>query len=130
MTTMLPQLTDKQKETLEVIEAYLSQHSVPPTLSELQVLLGVTSNQAVLNHLDGLEEKGYIERRKTARGIRILKGLQEEEDTDFLELLANLSAKKKNKPRKEDHSLKYAEPVSQNENDGEIILGGYNNEQY
>ncbi|OGG13558.1 hypothetical protein A2773_02825 [Candidatus Gottesmanbacteria bacterium RIFCSPHIGHO2_01_FULL_39_10] len=127
---MLPQLTRKQKETLQAIENFLSSNQIPPTLSELQGLLKVSSNQAVINHLEGLEEKGYIERKKVARGIRVLKGLQEEEDLDFIELLSDIQANRKNIQRKQEQKSTFSEPLSNDDNNGQIIFGAYNNEQY
>ena len=131
---MVNKLTDKQQETMNLIVSYIASHSVPPTLSELQVLLDVTSNQAVLNHLDALEEKGFIERKKTARGIRVIKTVEEnakgnEESAGFLDLLTGLAEKKRQRIKKP-MSVRYADPYSANENSGKIIIGHYNNEQY
>ena len=126
---MVNQLTNKQRETLQFIESFIASHGIPPTLSELQVLLNVSSNQAVLNHLDALEEKGFIERKKTARGIRLVKKSQEEEDLDFLGLLTELAEKKRQKsktPRK----IGYSNPYSADEGLGKILVGFYNNGQY
>jgi SOS-response transcriptional repressor LexA len=124
-------LTEKQKETLQIIETHIATHGIPPTLSELQVLLDVSSNQAVLNHLDGLEEKGFIERKKTARGIRLLNNPQKdnEQEQDFLGLLTDIAEKKKQKkstPKK----VGYSDPYSMDESPNVILSGSFNNEQY
>lgn len=66
-------LTPKQRKVLEMI--YQSIHSVgyPPSLADVKDLLGVSSNQSVLNFFDALENKGFITRKKgEARGITIL----------------------------------------------------------
>lgn len=131
---MVNTLTDKQQETMDLIVSYIASHSVPPTLSELQVLLNVSSNQAVLNHLDALEEKGFIERKKTARGIRVIKSADEDAkendgNVDFLDLLTGLAEKKRQRAKKP-RSVEYADPYSADENSGKIIIGRYNNEQY
>lgn len=127
---MYSDLTEKQKEALLQIEGYIQENGMPPTLSELQTLLNVTSNQAVINHLDTLEEKGYIERKKTARGIRVLKGAanNEPEEKDFLELLLSSSTKKQNKKKKTFSG--YSDTYALNEEEGKIITGYYNDEQY
>lgn len=66
-------LTKRQKETLKIISQSVEKNGYPPTLSELRDRLGVSSNQAVLDHLSTLEKKGFIKRENTARGIKILK---------------------------------------------------------
>lgn len=128
---MVRELTDKQKETLEVIESYITSNGIPPTFAELQVLLNVSSNQAVLNHLSALEEKGYIERRKTARGIKLLKTSSENETegADFLDLLTNLAIQRRQKAKAKP-KISSANPYSTDEDQGKILVGYYNNEQY
>lgn len=69
---MTNDLTYKQQEALNAIKTYISTKGVSPTLQDLKSPLRVNSNQAVINYLDRLEEKGYIKRDKGARGIRIL----------------------------------------------------------
>lgn len=71
------EITPKQIKALEAIYNSLEESGFPPTLADLREDLNVVSNQSVLNFLDALEEKGYIEReggpsRGVARGIRIL----------------------------------------------------------
>ena len=131
---MINKLTDKQKETMNLIVSYIAINSVPPTLSELQVLLDVSSNQAVLNHLDALEKKGFIERKKTARGIRVIKSGEDTSDrkdqnVDFLDLLTDLAEKKKLVTKKT-RFVGYSDPYSADNESGKIIVGQYNNEQY
>ena len=66
-------LTPKQKKVLEIIYSYIKNDGYPPSLSDLKNALDVASNQAVLNFLNALEEKGYIAREKgEVRGIQIL----------------------------------------------------------
>ncbi len=134
MTLMVNELTVKQQKTMVLIESYIASHGLPPTLSELQVLLDVSSNQAVLNHLDALEEKGFIKRTKTARGIRIIKNKEnsvrdEGQNVEFLDLLTEIVEKKKQKAKPARH-VGYTDPYSVDETSGKIIIGHYNNEQY
>jgi repressor LexA len=66
-------ITPKQKRVLELIYDFIEKSGFPPTLADLKNALDVVSNQAVLNFLNALEEKGYIKREKgEARSIRIL----------------------------------------------------------
>lgn len=70
---MIKNITPKQKKVLELIYDFINTSGFPPTLADLKNALSVVSNQAVLNFLDSLENKGYISREKgEARGIKIL----------------------------------------------------------
>ena len=67
-------LTARQKEVLNSIYNSFKESGYPPTLADLRDRLGVSSNQAVLDFLKLLEEKGYIKREEgMARGLKILK---------------------------------------------------------
>lgn len=67
-------LTDRQKQVLKAIYSSLKDSGYPPTLADLRENLGVSSNQAVLDFLKLLEEKGFIKKEEaTARGLKILK---------------------------------------------------------
>lgn len=72
-------ITARQSEVLKLIYRSISDSGYPPTLAELRDALDVSSNQAVLDILKILEDKGYIEKEEgMARGLRILdKGIQE-----------------------------------------------------
>lgn len=66
-------LTERQYQVLKAIYQSLIDSGYPPTLAELREELGVSSNQAVLDFLKVLEEKGYIKKEEgTARSIKIL----------------------------------------------------------
>jgi len=70
---MSTKLTSKQKSVLELIYNILETSGFPPSLADLRKELGLVSNQSVLNFLEVLEKRGYIERKDgQARGIRIL----------------------------------------------------------
>lgn len=66
-------LTKRQKQALRAIYRSLKDSGYPPTLADLREELDVNSNQAVLDFLRILEDKGCIEKdEKMARGIKIL----------------------------------------------------------
>lgn len=70
---MIKNITPKQKKVLEIIYNSIELTGFPPTLADLKNELDVSSNQTVLNYLEALKEKGYIERAEgQARGIKIL----------------------------------------------------------
>lgn len=76
---ILDKITVRQAEVLKLIYKSITDSGYPPTLAELREALNVSSNQAVLDILKILENKGYIEKAEgMARGLRILdKGIQE-----------------------------------------------------
>ena len=58
---------------MELIYRYLENSGYPPTLAEIRDKINVSSNQAVLDFLKKLEEKGLILREEgAARSIKIL----------------------------------------------------------
>ncbi|MEK7612909.1 MAG: transcriptional repressor LexA [Patescibacteria group bacterium] len=59
-------LTFKQKRVLDNIRLYVQARGEPPTLEELRKNLGFRSLRTVAQHLECLERKGYILRRKHA----------------------------------------------------------------
>lgn len=65
-------LTPRQREVLDAIRNYYSEKGYPPTIRELRPVLGINSLRGVTIHLDALERKGWIERERTSRSIRIL----------------------------------------------------------
>ena len=68
------ELTKRQKQVLKAIYRSLKNSGYPPTLADLREELKVSSNQAVLDFLRLLEDKGFIKRDEgTARGLKILK---------------------------------------------------------
>ena len=70
---MKTNLTPKQKKVLETIYSSINDSGYPPSLAELRELMGVASNQAVLNYLKSLETRGLIKKGDgQARSIKIL----------------------------------------------------------
>ncbi|MBU3924428.1 hypothetical protein KJ854_00650, partial [Patescibacteria group bacterium] len=70
---MSKNITEKQKKVLEFIYTAIKFSGYPPTLVEIKEMLGVSSNQSVLNFLVSLEKKGYLKKEENiARGLKIL----------------------------------------------------------
>ena len=66
-------LTDRQRETLDHIRAYVRRHGFPPSRAELSESLGLTHPSSADVHLSALQRKGWIEiRPDTKRGIRLV----------------------------------------------------------
>lgn len=66
-------ITKRQKDLLDIIYRYIKDTGYPPTFEEMRTLLGVTSNQSVIDLLNQLEKKKIVKRNESAaRGIVIL----------------------------------------------------------
>lgn len=76
-STMSETLTEKQEAVLNYIEDYQLGHGSSPTLREMREYFGVSSDNSILKHLKALEEKGYIEKDDTPRGIKLLSSVKE-----------------------------------------------------
>ena len=67
------ELTGRQRQVFELLAKAIKQRGFPPSVRELGKALGLSSLRAVTDHLGALEHKGYIQRLKGARTIRLLK---------------------------------------------------------
>ena len=67
-------LTQRQRQVLALIQLHLADRGAPPSIRELRAGLHLKSLRGVTVHLDALARKGYIERTRHARGIRITNG--------------------------------------------------------
>ena len=66
-------LTSRQREVLDAINAYTRRHGLPPSRTELAHNLGLADASSVTGHLARLAEAGYIDvLPNTNRGIRVL----------------------------------------------------------
>lgn len=66
-------LTEKQKKILEYIEKFIKLNGYPPSIRDICKDFNISSPRGVAKHLESLEKKGYIERTRVSRGIRVLK---------------------------------------------------------
>jgi repressor LexA len=70
---MIDQLTERQREILELIAQHIRETGVPPTRAEIASHLGFRSANAAEDHLRALARHGAIElTRGRSRGIRLL----------------------------------------------------------
>lgn len=66
-------LSTRQIEILEVIKKEITRKGYPPSVREIGEAVGLTSSSTVHNHLNTLEQKGYIRRDPTKpRAIEVL----------------------------------------------------------
>lgn len=69
---MPPTLTERQQRVLRAIQDWITEHGYPPTIRELGQRLGIRSLRGVTTHLDAIAKKGFLLRKRAARGLRIL----------------------------------------------------------
>lgn len=79
-------LTEKQEAVLKYIEQYQMQFGKSPTLREMREHFEVSSDNSILKHLKALEEKGYLQKDDTPRGIGLLDSVKEK-----LEAVSNVA---------------------------------------
>ncbi len=77
LSLMTETLTEKQEAVLKFIEEYQMEHGGSPTLREMREYFGVSSDNSILKHLKALEEKKYIEKDDTPRGIKLLSAIKQ-----------------------------------------------------
>lgn len=75
--SMKQALTEKQELLLNFIEAYQMNHGKSPTVKEMKEHFQVNSDNSILKHVKALQEKGYIEKDDTPRGIKLLQSIKE-----------------------------------------------------
>lgn len=67
------ELTRRQREVLDFLGRFISENGFPPTIREIQHHFGLASTKGVKDHLDRLEEKGFIRRRgRSARALELV----------------------------------------------------------
>lgn len=73
------QLTPRQKQILEMIQAFIADYGMPPTRAEIARELGFKSANAAEDHLRALQRKGVLELKPGAsRGILLKDSLREQ----------------------------------------------------
>jgi repressor LexA len=62
---MTDNLNPRQREILEFLRDHTRTHAYPPTVREIGSAVGLSSSSTVQNHLNTLEQRGYIRRDPT-----------------------------------------------------------------
>lgn len=73
---MADALTEKQEAVLNFIEEYQLSYGKSPTIREMKEHFGVSSDNSILKHIKALEDKGYIQKDDTPRGIKLLEAVK------------------------------------------------------
>ena len=64
-------ITKRQQELLNFIKDQIQSSGLPPTVSEMARALRVKSKNSVAKLISALEEKGFVKKDGSARGIRV-----------------------------------------------------------
>jgi repressor LexA len=62
---MTENLNPRQREILDFLSIHAQSHAYPPTVREIGHAVGLSSSSTVQNHLNTLEQRGYIRRDPT-----------------------------------------------------------------
>lgn len=66
-------LTARQRQVLDYISSFISEHSYPPSIRDIQKHFGLKSTKGVKDHIDRLVEKGYLHRTDgAARALEVV----------------------------------------------------------
>jgi len=64
--------SEKQKQILDYVTSHINQKGFAPSIREISRAMGFASPRAAQKHLEALEAEGYLQRRSTARSIKLL----------------------------------------------------------
>jgi repressor LexA len=86
-------LTKRQKQILDFLELFLAEYGYPPSYEEIAKNFGYTSLATVHEHLENLEQKGYIRKSYNAsRSIELLPSASGQASAIELPLLGLVAA--------------------------------------
>ncbi len=90
----MDQLTPRQQQILDLIQAFIERSGYPPTRSEIAEALGFRSANAAEQHLRALARKGAITLQPGAsRGIRLCaEPIEEDEEENGLPVIGRVAA--------------------------------------
>lgn len=84
-------LTKRQKQLIDYLNNYISEHGYAPTLAEVGTYFGLSSLATVHKHLHNLEEKGFIKRQHNhSRALEV--SAAEQGNQGRLKLLGQVAA--------------------------------------
>lgn len=76
-TMKVARLTERQRFMLRAVIALIDEHGYPPTRRELGEATGISSTNAIQDHLKVLERKGYLVRAEGEGKVRTLRVLRD-----------------------------------------------------
>lgn len=89
-------ITDKQKQVLQIIKKHIAKKGFPPTVREIGEEMNLSSPASTQFHLNKLEDFGYIKKNKNKfRSLELLvenEFLNEDSDTVHIPLIGTITA--------------------------------------
>src|ERR1700730_7042455 len=86
-------LTKRQKQLIDYLNDYISEHGYAPTLAEVGQYFGLSSLATVHKHLHSLEQKGFIKRQHNhSRALEVAVLEKREAPTSTIRLLGTVAA--------------------------------------
>jgi repressor LexA len=83
---MTENLNPRQRDILDYLRSHTRSHAYPPTVREIGAAVGLSSSSTVQNHLNTLEQRGYIRRDPTkSRTVEVV-GMEHPASTKALPL--------------------------------------------
>jgi len=80
-------LTPRQKQVLDYIKEYISQHDYAPTYEEIGQAVRLSSTATIHNHIRALVKKGYIQKQpNVTRGLVVLSHKEESKNDESIKL--------------------------------------------
>jgi repressor LexA len=80
---VLPALTDRQRQVLDLVRQAIARHGLPPTRAEIAQALGFKAACSAEEHLRALERKGYLVIDGRHRGLRLSRAAEAHFGRDF-----------------------------------------------
>lgn len=73
----MSKLTKKQKQVFDFIKTYISENGISPTIEEIRKELKLKAVSTIHEHINSLEEKGYISKSEnSARSLSLIKEIK------------------------------------------------------
>jgi repressor LexA len=85
-------LTKRQKQMIDYLNNYISDHGYAPTLAEVGAYFGLSSLATVHKHLHNLEQKGFIKRQHNHSRALEVSAAEKRDGGTALKLLGQVAA--------------------------------------
>src|SRR5579864_4319189 len=86
-------LTKRQKQLIDYLNNYISEHGYAPTLAEVGQYFGLSSLATVHKHLHNLEQKGFIKRQHNhSRALEVSGSAEKRDGRGIVRLLGQVAA--------------------------------------
>ena len=90
--SLMATLTKRQKQLIDYLNDYISEHGYAPTLAEVGQYFGLSSLATVHKHLHNLEQKGFIKRQHNHSRALEVAAPEKQEAPRAIRLLGTVAA--------------------------------------